>query len=38
MNSNKYLGGKQASELLNIHQRTLYQWVNKGKIDTIITP
>lgn len=34
----KYLGGKQASKLLNIHQRTLYQWEAKGLIETIRTP
>ena len=31
----KYLGGKQTSELLGVHQRTLYQWENKGWIKTI---
>lgn len=34
----KYMGGKKASELLNIHQRTLYQWEKKGIIETIRTP
>jgi len=34
----KYLGGKEASKLLGIHQRTLYQWEGKGKIETIRTP
>jgi putative resolvase len=33
----KYLGGKQASELLGVHQRTLYQWEEKGWIKTIRT-
>jgi len=33
----KYLGGKQASELLGVHQRTLYQWDEKGWIKTIRT-
>ena len=33
----KYLGGKQASELLGVHQRTLYQWEEKGWINTIRT-
>ena len=33
-----YIGGKQASELLGVHQRTLYQWDAKGKIETIRTP
>ena len=31
----KYLGGKQASKLLGVHQRTLYQWEEKGWIKTI---
>lgn len=34
----KYYGGKKASELLGVHQRTLYQWEEKGKIETIRTP
>lgn len=34
----KYLGGKQASELLGIHQRTLYIWEKKGMIETIRSP
>ncbi len=34
----KYLGGKDASKLLGVHQRTLYQWDAKGKIETIRTP
>ena len=33
----KYLGGKQTSELLGVHQRTLYQWEEKGWIKTIRT-
>ena len=33
----KYVGGKEASEILGVHQRTLYQWDEKGKIDTIRT-
>jgi putative resolvase len=31
----KYIGGKQASERLGVHQRTLYQWEEKGWIETI---
>ena len=38
MNAKKYVGGKEASALLGIHQRTLYQWETKGKIETIRTP
>lgn len=34
----KYLGGKQTSQLLGVHQRTLYQWDKKGWIETIRTP
>ena len=37
-NNNKYLGGKDASKKLGVHQRTLYQWEEKGFIDTIRTP
>jgi len=33
----KYLGGKKASEMLGVHQRTLYQWEEKGWIKTIRT-
>ena len=32
-----YLKGKKASELLGVHTRTLYQWEEKGKIETIRT-
>lgn len=38
MNDEGYVGGKKASEILNVHQRTLYQWDKKGKIETIRTP
>jgi putative resolvase len=34
----KYVGGKEASRVLGVHQRTLYQWEEKGFIDTIRTP
>ena len=34
----EYLGGKQASEVLGVHQRTLYLWEKKRKIETIRTP
>ena len=34
----KYLSGKEASEMLGVHQRTLYQWEAKGLIETIRTP
>ena len=33
-----YIGGKEASKMLGIHQRTLYIWDEQGKIDTIRTP
>ena len=32
------MGGKQASEILGVHQRTLYNWDAKGIIDVIRTP
>ena len=34
----KYKGGKDASEILGVHQRTLYLWETKGLIETIRTP
>ena len=34
----EYIGGKQASEILGVHQRTLYQWDKKNWIDVIRTP
>ena len=34
----KYVKGNKASKLLGIHQRTLYQWEEKGIIETIRTP
>lgn len=37
MDSN-YLGGKDASQLLGVHQKTLHMWDEKGKIETIRTP
>jgi predicted site-specific integrase-resolvase len=33
-----FVGGKEASIKLGIHQRTLYLWEKKGKIETIRTP
>ena len=35
---NQYIGGKEASEKLGVHQRTLMQWDKKGWIKTIRTP
>lgn len=32
-----YVGGKEASRILGVHQRTLYQWDEKGWIETIRT-
>lgn len=32
------MGGKEASKLLGVHQRTLYLWEKKGLIETIRTP
>jgi predicted site-specific integrase-resolvase len=36
--SQKYLGGREASKLLGVHQRTLYNWDEYKKIETIRTP
>ena len=33
----KYVGGKEASKILGVHQRTLYLWDKKGLIETIRT-
>ena len=33
----KFVGGKEASELIGVHQRTLYIWEEKGLIETIRT-
>ena len=32
-----YKGGKEAAELLGVHQRTLYLWEEKGLIETVRT-
>jgi putative resolvase len=34
----RFVGGKEASTLLGVHPRTLYQWEDKGLIQTIRTP
>jgi putative resolvase len=34
----KFVSGKEASEILGVHQRTLYLWDSKKLIDTIRTP
>lgn len=34
----KFVGGKEASRVLGVHQRTLYQWETKKLIDTVRTP
>lgn len=34
----EFVGGKEASKILGVHQRTLYQWEEKGWIQTIRTP
>ena len=38
MDISKYVGGKEASKILGVHQRTLYLWDAKGLIETIRTP
>ena len=37
MNNLEFVGGKEASKILGVHQRTLYQWDKKGEIETIRT-
>ena len=36
--TDKYVTGKEASKILGVHQRTLYQWEEKNKISVIRTP
>ena len=38
MSNTEFLGGKEASRILGVHQRTLYLWESKNKIETIRTP
>jgi predicted site-specific integrase-resolvase len=33
-----FKGGKEAAEILGVHQRTLHLWDSKGLIETIRTP
>ena len=35
MTTDKFVKGSEASKLLNVHTRTLYQWESKGWIETI---
>lgn len=35
MNTTNFMGGKEASKILGIHQRTLYLWEKAGTIETI---
>jgi predicted site-specific integrase-resolvase len=35
---NEYVSGKQAQEILGVHQQTLYNWDKKKLIETIRTP
>ncbi len=37
MSNEEFVGGKEASKILCVHQRTLYQWDEKGEIETIRT-
>jgi putative resolvase len=37
IDKNKFVGGKKASEIIGVHQRTLYLWEEKGLIETIRT-
>jgi putative resolvase len=34
----KFVGGKEASKIIGVHQRTLYLWDEKKLIETIRTP
>ena len=38
MSNKEFVGGKEASNILGVHQRTLYQWEIKKKIETMRTP
>ena len=29
MSKNEFIGGKEASSIIGVHQRTLYQWETK---------
>ena len=35
MDKTQFFGGKEASSILGVHQRTLYLWEKKGTIETI---
>ena len=37
INKIKFVKGKKASEIIGVHQRTLYIWEEKGLIETIRT-
>jgi putative resolvase len=37
MSNMEFVSGKEASRILGVHQRTLYQWDKKGEIETIRT-
>ncbi len=37
-NMENFVSGKKASEILGVHQRTLYQWESKKQIETMRTP
>ena len=37
-NMENFVSGKKASEILGVHQRTLYQWESKNQIETMRTP
>lgn len=37
MSNLEFVGGKEATQILGVHQRTLYQWDKKGEIETIRT-
>ena len=38
MDKSKYIGGKQACEILGVHIQTLYNWEKKGLLEIIRSP
>jgi len=38
MNRDQYIGGKEASKILGVHQQTLYRWEKNKLIETIRSP
>jgi len=38
MDKNRYVSPKKACEILGVHYKTLYNWVDNGKIEALRTP